>query len=179
MFKAKYIYKNCAFSIFDHTTMRKKLIKMNWMDIQVQDPLALPGKFTRTMRWTSERWGKRHWNVSFRRSSPLEWLQCFRWLLSNLQVMTIYDQWVGGVVNFIGEVPVSLIHADSNYIQCFFFSCSFGHIEISSSLVAFIHRRNIDHASLHRPGRERWCARRNVSAMLKSSAWTVASRSIA
>ena len=40
MFKAKYIDKNYAFSIFDHTTMRKKLIKMNWMDGK-QDGWAL------------------------------------------------------------------------------------------------------------------------------------------
>ena len=33
MFKAKYIYKKNAFSIFDHTTMsQKKVIKMNWTD---------------------------------------------------------------------------------------------------------------------------------------------------
>ena len=46
MFKAKYIYKNYAFSIFDHTTMRKKLIKMNWMDGSTMDGLWLRAKYS-------------------------------------------------------------------------------------------------------------------------------------
>ena len=40
MFKAKYIYKNYAFSIFDHTTMRKKT-HQNELDGWKQDGWAL------------------------------------------------------------------------------------------------------------------------------------------
>ena len=40
MFKAKYIYKNYAFSTFDHTTMRKKT-HQNELDGWKQDGWAL------------------------------------------------------------------------------------------------------------------------------------------